>query len=106
MAGHKPFRLLREKMSPERLAASDARVQATLREMRLAELRESLQTSQQQLDDLLDVKQIAVSEREDMPVGTLRKLINALGGDLELVARFPEGAIVLKGFDDANTSRS
>lgn len=109
MSKTKSFNLLYERMPPESRAAVERRVQETKLEIQFVKEREIEHLTQEEMDLFLEVKQAAMSQiekREDMPVGTLRKLINALGGDLELVARFPEGTIVLKGFDKMNTSQS
>jgi len=38
---------------------------------------------------------------EDMKLSTLRRLIHALGGELELIVRLPGGDIRLRQFIDA-----
>jgi transcriptional regulator with XRE-family HTH domain len=63
------------------------REEATLRELREAHAR-----SQQELAARLGVQQAAVSKlerRTDMYISTLRSIIRALGGELDIVARFP-----------------
>lgn len=102
MAGRKPFRELLDKMPAERRARIESRAQDTMREMRLAELRESLGLTQEELGTLLDVKQAAVARlegRADIRLGTLHRIISALGGELEIVARFPEGVVRLTQFE-------
>lgn len=37
------------------------------------------------------------------PVSTLRRYIQAMGGDLDIVARFPEGEIHIDVFQDIDT---
>jgi transcriptional regulator with XRE-family HTH domain len=62
--------------------------EATLRQLR--DLRER---SQQEIARRLGVNQAAVSKlerRTDMYVSTLRSLIEAMGGELDIVARFPD----------------
>jgi predicted XRE-type DNA-binding protein len=69
------------------------------REMFLQKLREQRQISQESLADLIGVRQGSVSKaerREDMLISTLRAFVEALGGELELIARFPEENISLK----------
>lgn len=47
----------------------------------------------------MGVSQSALSQFEsldDMQISTLRRLVNALGGELDIVARFGDRAIVLK----------
>jgi hypothetical protein len=35
-----------------------------------------------------------------MQITTLRRLVNALGGDLEVIAHFPRGTVRIEQFDD------
>lgn len=104
MAGHRPFSELRVRMSPERRARSEREANQLLARMRLDELRESLDLNQTIVGDALGVKQAAVSRlerRADMLVSTLRDYVTALGGELEIVARFPEGDVRINQFDEA-----
>jgi transcriptional regulator with XRE-family HTH domain len=69
-------------------AARLIREEATLRELREVRAR-----SQEQIAERLQVGQGAVSKlerRADMYISTLRRLIQAMGGDLEIVATFPD----------------
>lgn len=62
-------------------------------EANLRQIREARNHSQQILADRLGVKQAAVSKlerRTDVYISTLREYIRAMGGELEIVARFPE----------------
>lgn len=62
-------------------------------EMTLRELREARRRSQAELAAELGINQAAVSKlerRADMYLSTLRRLIEAMGGSLEIVARFPD----------------
>lgn len=59
----------------------------------LRELRAARDRSQQQMAERLGVNQAAVSKlerRADMYVSSLRQYIEAMGGELEIVARFPD----------------
>ena len=61
-------------------------------EATLRQLRKAREQSQEELGRTLGVKQAAVSKlerRTDMYISTLRGLIEAMGGTLEIVARFP-----------------
>jgi hypothetical protein len=101
MAAHKAFNELRAKMSTERRAKVEKRVQRTLAEMRLQELRDSLDISQGAVGDALGIKQAAVSRlerRKDMHISTLRDYVTALGGELEIVVHFPEGDVRITQF--------
>ena len=99
----KKFRALIADWPPERLAAVEARVQQTLAEMRLQELRKARRLSQVALAKKLKAQQATISKlerRADMYVSSLRQYIGALGGELEIIARFPEGAVRINQFQD------
>ena len=69
-----------------------------LREITLQELRNAFELTQQDLAAALDVNQAAISKMEgqsDMYISTLRRLLGAMGGTLKLVARFPDGEVVI-----------
>ena len=98
----KSFNILRAKMSPERRARMAQRTQEMLEEMALQDLRQALDLTQTQVAELLQMKQAAVSKMEhqgDMYISTLQKFVTALGGNLQLVARFPDREVVLNQFD-------
>ncbi len=59
----------------------------------LQELRKSRQLTQENIAQLLGINQENVSRlerRNDLLLSTLRDYIAAMGGDLEIVARFPD----------------
>ena len=100
----KNFRELRAKMSPAAQARSAARAEATLVEMQLQELRKSRDVTQVDLAKVMQVEQAAISKlerREDMYVSTLRDYVKALGGELKLVASFPDAEIQVHPFEIA-----
>lgn len=69
----------------------------------LAELRQARQYSQEQLAVELQVKQPAVAKLEkkaDMYISTLRRFIEAMGGELDIRAHFPEGDVRINQFED------
>jgi len=103
----KPFKLLREKMSPEAQAEVHERTQKMIAEMPLQELRKARELSQQSIAEKLNMKQAAVSKMErrtDMYISTLRSYIEAMGGSLEIVAHFPEGDVPLKLLSDVENN--
>src|SRR5437870_10962682 len=92
----KPFRTLREKMSPEAQRRAAEKAEAMIRDMPLDELRAARELTQEQLAKLLGVEQAAVSKMErrtDMYISTLQTAIKAMGGDLEIRAVFPDGTV-------------
>lgn len=73
------------------------------REMLLGRLRQGRRVSQLQLARKLHVNQAAISKmerRSDMYISTLRKAVAALGGSLEIRARFPEGVVGINQFEE------
>lgn len=99
----KKFAELEAKMSPASRARSDARHKQLVAEMPLHELRRAKALSQVKLAEALHINQAAISKMEnrtDMYISTLRDYIRAMGGDLEIVARFPDGAIRINNFAD------
>ena len=97
----KKFAELREKMSPERRARTDEKVKKTLAEMPLQELRNARGLSQKMLAEALHIQQPAIAKlekRTDMYISTLRSHIRAMGGELEVIARFPDGNVKIANF--------
>jgi transcriptional regulator with XRE-family HTH domain len=88
-----PFDEVLARFTPEQRAEIQARASKMIgEELNLRDVRESVSKSQAQIAEALGVEQAAVSRlerRADMYVSTLRKLIQAMGGELDVVARFP-----------------
>jgi plasmid maintenance system antidote protein VapI len=81
------------------------RTQELLGELLLSEIRELAGKSQSQVADVLGIKQPSLSKLEkqsDMQISTLRRIVNALGGELEVVARFPKGTVKIDQFNQPN----
>jgi transcriptional regulator with XRE-family HTH domain len=98
------FRELETKMRPESLARAKARAREMMAEMLLAEVRKSVGLTQEEVAESLGIKQPTLSRLEsqdDMHISTLRRLIHALGGELEIVVHMPGGDIRLTQFIDA-----
>lgn len=77
--------------------------QTMLDEMPLKELRQARGLSQKMLAELLQVQQPSIAKiekRTDMYLSTLRSLIEAMGGELDVVARFPDGTVKISHFSD------
>ncbi|GAG43001.1 unnamed protein product, partial [marine sediment metagenome] len=92
----KKFQNLRDKMTPTQRAKASAMAKILLDEMPMHELRHARQLTQEQLAAVLEVKQGSVSKlerRTDLYISTLRRYIEAMGGNLELRANFPEGSV-------------
>lgn len=97
----KSFKDLVQKMSPQAQKAVTNKAKTLLAEMRLQELRQARSMSQEQLALALATKQANVSRmerRSDMHISTLRSYIEAMGGQLSIVASFPEGDVQINQF--------
>jgi transcriptional regulator with XRE-family HTH domain len=108
MTGHRPFSELRKRMAPERRARNAEATKRMLASMALHELRQARERSQEELARELKVGQPAVAKlerRTDMYVSNLRRYIEALGGSLEITARFPEGAVSITNFGDLGNNQ-
>jgi DNA-binding XRE family transcriptional regulator len=97
----KKFSELEVKMSPERRARIAEEVKKALAEMPLNELRNARGLSQTMLAEALHIQQPAIAKlekRTDMYISTLRSHIRAMGGELDVIARFPDGAVKIGNF--------
>lgn len=80
-------------------------VRAEAAKIPLRQMRKARAMTQVNLARRLNVNQAAISQmesRSDMYLSTLRAYIEALGGTLDIRARFPEGEIVLNELTDLN----
>jgi DNA-binding XRE family transcriptional regulator len=78
------------------------RTQELLGELLVSELRKMAGKSQRELAKTLGIKQPSLSKLEkqsDMQISTLRRIVQALGGELEVVARFPKGVVKIRQFN-------
>lgn len=99
----KNFSDLRAGMPADVQARVKAKAETLLAEMPLNELRQARGLSQKMLSELLHVQQPAIAKMEkrtDMYISTLRSHIEAMGGELEVIARFPDGAVKISNFAD------
>ena len=99
MAGHRNYSELRKRLPARRRARNDRAVRDELKHMLLSELRRRSGMTQVQLAAALGVRQPTLSQLEsqsDMQISTLRRIIQALGGELELIAKLPGGRIALR----------
>ncbi len=105
MSGHRPFADPKKGWSPERLASHEAltvKFEAEL--VSLEQLREGLGISQEELAEVMDIQQPAISRlvrRSDMKVSTLRELIAAMGGELHITASFAGRSVEIGDFRSA-----
>lgn len=67
----------------------------------VAQLRKDQDLTQKEVAELMEIRQAAVSKienQEDILIGTLERYIRALGGELEIRAKFPDREVTLNQF--------
>ena len=89
----------------------EARVEELVaEEMALCELRKAHHRTQASMAKQLGISQDGVSrleKRSDLLLSTLRNYVEAMGGNLRLVAEFPDQPpVMLSGFSDIEDNRS
>ena len=92
---------LMAKMPVSRRRRVEKGVREDLAEMLLAEIRTMAGLSQQQLAKEIGISQATLSQMErqsDMQITTLQRIVEALGGELEIVAKLPHRRIVVTQF--------
>jgi len=95
------FKKLEAQMAPERRARAKIKAKEIMADMLLAEIRKQMGLTQEQLAKTLNIRQPTLSKIEsqaDMQIGTLSRIIEALGGELELIAHLPGGDVRLSQF--------
>lgn len=101
MTGRTPFSVLRNRMTPEAQARAHEKSEILGAEMALSDLRRAMQLSQEELAATLHINQASVAKMEkrtDMYVSSLRRFIEAMGGELDITARFPDRTIKIDQF--------
>jgi len=96
----KSLKEMMEKLPADRREAVEARAASLIaEEMSLRDLRKAMKQTQSSIARKLDIGQEGVSrieQRADLLLSTARSYVEALGGELELVARFPgRGSVVI-----------
>src|SRR5690349_10736991 len=97
----KSFRTLYDALPKERRNKIEKRVAKERAAMALREIRQAQSLTQQQLAKTLHLNQAAISKVEkqsDMYVSTLRRFLEAMGGELRIVAHFPDRDVEIKTF--------
>ena len=90
----------REHLTAKEIAKNDAWARREVLEMNLRQLRDLAGKTQKELSARLKVEQPQVSRIEkgaDHLVSTLREYVEALGGELEVIARFGDKTMRLRG---------
>ena len=103
----KLFKNLIEKMPAERQHRIKQKAKNLKTQMAIGELRRALELTQEQVAGSLNVKQAAISKIEhqsDIYIGTLRKVLTAMGAELRIVAHFPDTDVEIDQFTDLQKS--
>src|SRR3989441_4042345 len=82
----------------ERKKIEDRAAELIAEEMSLRDLRKARKLTQARVAKVLGVTQDSVSrleKRSDLLLSTLRKTVKAMGGDVRIIAEFPDRAPVL-----------
>jgi DNA-binding transcriptional regulator YiaG len=88
--------LLAKHMTGQSIARAKRRAREILEELELAEIRKALNVSQRGLARTMKIAQPTLAKIEkqpDMQIATLRKVVRALGGDIDIIARFPKASV-------------
>lgn len=98
----RPFRRLVEGLPAERRERIEAHREALIQEYELLKvLRQEFEVSQEKLAELMGIRQASLSKienQDDMRLSTLRKYIEALGGELEIRVHFQDRDVSLNQF--------
>ena len=97
----KRFADLVDRLPKEQRDRAATRRDEILREISLKQLRRALRLTQEELAGTLRVNQAAISKMEsqyDMYISTLRRVLEAMGARLKIIAEFPGGEIVISQF--------
>lgn len=91
-------------MSPDEIAEIEAEArELNVEYTTLQALRKSLNMTQEELAEIMEVAQHTVSRMErqdDMSISTLQRIVQAMGGELRLLADFPDRQVVIDQFVD------
>ena len=98
---------IKDRVKPNTRARIEAEARRLSEDLHLSQIRKARGLTQEAMADILGVTQAEVSKMErrtELYVGTLRKFIEAMNGELVIVARFTDGVevpITLADAEDA-----
>jgi transcriptional regulator with XRE-family HTH domain len=91
---HRTYAQIKKEFPPERQAKIQAGAKNIRKELKiLSTVRQAVGITQEELADLLDVRQSYISQvegRENITLSTLVSLVTAMGGSIDLTVNFPE----------------
>ncbi len=100
--GTVPFSELTKDFSDERKAKIEKMKRVLLLEYDLvSQLRKDQELTQKEVAEIMEIRQAAISKiehQEDILIKTLGRYIRALGGELEIKAKFPDREVTLNQF--------
>lgn len=106
----KKFNELRAKMPPDRQRQNKAKANRNLLEMTLQELRQNVTNlNQDDIAEILRVTQGYISKLErqdDMLLSRLYAYVEALGGELEIKAKFPNREVQIHQYREVGKLRA
>jgi DNA-binding transcriptional regulator YiaG len=88
---------IKSRVKPETRARFEAEADPLSEQLHLSQLRKARGLTQEAVAELLGVSQAEVSKmerRSELYIGTLKKFIEAMNGELVLAARLPDGVEV------------
>ena len=103
MTGRSKFANLKQQLGPERVQKAALKTKSMMADMLLPEIRKHSGMTQSEVAEILGISQPALSKiehQEDIQIGTLSKLIEAMGGTLEIIAHLPQGDCRLTQFGE------
>lgn len=98
----KPWTEIKATARPETIERAAAKTETLLAAIELDELARERGLTQEQLAHRLGTAQGNVSRalrRKDMKVSTLREVVHAMGGELRMVAHFPDRDVEIDQFE-------
>jgi predicted transcriptional regulator len=98
----RPLKDIDTLIGPKRVAQAKAMARKKMKRMFLREVRKQLGLTQTKLAKAMGVSQSALSQLEsqdDMQLSTLRRLVHAMGGHIDVILHIDDRSIVLS---DAN----
>lgn len=99
------------RLGAQRRKKVEARAEALIaEEMSLRDLRQAHELTQERMSEVLGIGQEGVSrleQRSDLLISTLRGFVKAMGGELRLIAEFPDRPpVVLSGLAPMKTVKA
>ncbi len=99
--------LVKQATSKKTRRRAAARTKELLGELLLSEIRKLAGKSSREVAEELGIELPSLSKLEkqsDMQLSTLRRIVSALGGELEVIARFPSGRVRIEPFQEPGYS--